>query len=111
MPGNEGIEVVDCLVPPLAADNTPGQGGATCFNPLKAPEQGEVGSQSLTPVSRAGRRAEVAIVKASDDLAGRSDFSGGQIMMQCSGTFEACPSTFGPERKQGDNHRCQCQHR
>jgi hypothetical protein len=36
-------------------------------------------------------------VKASDGLAGRGDFTGGQIMMQGSGAFEACSAVFGPE--------------
>ncbi|WP_329122144.1 hypothetical protein [Streptomyces sp. NBC_01465] len=111
MPSNEGIKVVDCLVSPRTVDDASDQGGATCFNPLKAPEQSEVGSQSMAPVNSAGRRVRIAIVKASDDLAGGSDFPGGQIVMQGSGAFETGSSAFGPEREQGNNHRCQCQHR
>ncbi|WP_393513274.1 hypothetical protein [Streptomyces sp. Y7] len=50
-------------------------------------------------------------MKASDDLAGRSDLSCRQILMQRSGTFEARTLVFGPEGKQGYDHRCQCQDR
>jgi hypothetical protein len=43
-------------------------------------------------------------VKAPEDFAGCSHFTGGQIMVQSSSTFEACPLMLRPEGDKGDDH-------
>lgn len=107
VPRNECIQVVDRLVPRITgADNTSYQGRTAGFDPFKAPQQREVRGQGLTPVHRSRRRAEAAIVKAPDDLAGCSHLAGGQIMVQSPSTFKACPLMLRPEGDKHDDHGC-----